>query len=91
MYLIIALAIIVFSVMAVTERRILRAATYLLFTQQATRRFFHHQTDIPSIFCQFTIGELSYFCHDPSPNHVVNEKPQSAAEIRSLLQQPSMR
>ncbi|MDY5034156.1 MAG: NADH-quinone oxidoreductase subunit J, partial [Prevotella sp.] len=32
MYLIIALAIIVFSVMAVTERRILRAATYLLFT-----------------------------------------------------------
>ena len=46
-----------------------------IVTQQATRRFFHHQTDIPSIFCQFTIGELSYFCHDPSPNHVVNEKP----------------
>lgn len=32
MYLIIAIAIIVFSVKAVTERRILRAATYLLFT-----------------------------------------------------------
>lgn len=32
MYVIVSLAIIVFSVMAVTTRRILRAATYLLFT-----------------------------------------------------------
>ena len=40
MYLIIALAIIVFSVMAVTERRILRAATYLLFTLFAAAGFY---------------------------------------------------
>lgn len=32
MYFIVALAMIVFSVMAVTTRKILRAATYLLFT-----------------------------------------------------------
>lgn len=32
MYVIVSLAIIVFSVMAVTTRKILRAATYLLFT-----------------------------------------------------------
>lgn len=32
MYLIVALAMIIFSVMAVTTRKILRAATYLLFT-----------------------------------------------------------
>lgn len=32
MYIIVALAIIVFSVLAVTTRKILRAATYLLFT-----------------------------------------------------------
>lgn len=32
LYVIVALAIIVFSVMAVTTRKILRAATYLLFT-----------------------------------------------------------
>lgn len=32
MYVIVALAIIVFSVLAVTTRKILRAATYLLFT-----------------------------------------------------------
>ena len=36
MYLIIALAIIVFSVLAVTTRKILRSATYLLFTLFAT-------------------------------------------------------
>ena len=32
MYFIVALSMIVFSVMAVTTRKILRAATYLLFT-----------------------------------------------------------
>lgn len=32
MYVVVALAIIVFSVLAVTTRKILRAATYLLFT-----------------------------------------------------------
>ncbi len=32
LYFIVALAMIVFSVMAVTTRKILRAATYLLFT-----------------------------------------------------------
>ena len=32
MYLIVALSMIIFSVMAVTTRKILRAATYLLFT-----------------------------------------------------------
>ncbi len=32
LYVIVSLAIIVFSVMAVTSRKILRAATYLLFT-----------------------------------------------------------
>lgn len=36
MYLVIALSIIVFSVLTVTSRRILRAATYLLFTLFAT-------------------------------------------------------
>ena len=36
MYLIIALSIIVFSVLTVTTRKILRAATYLLFTLFAT-------------------------------------------------------
>lgn len=36
MYLIIALSIIVFSVLTVTSRKILRAATYLLFTLFAT-------------------------------------------------------
>lgn len=36
MYFIIALAIIVFSVLTVTTRKILRAATYLLFTLFAT-------------------------------------------------------
>ncbi len=36
MYLVIALSIIVFSVLTVTTRKILRAATYLLFTLFAT-------------------------------------------------------
>lgn len=36
MYFIIAIAIIVFSVLSVTSRRILRAATYLLFVLFAT-------------------------------------------------------
>lgn len=36
MYFILALSLIVFSVMAVTTRKILRAATYLLFTLFAT-------------------------------------------------------
>lgn len=36
MYLIIALAIVIFSVLAVTTRKILRAATYLLFVLFAT-------------------------------------------------------
>ena len=36
MYLITALAIVIFSVLAVTTRKILRAATYLLFTLFAT-------------------------------------------------------
>jgi NADH-quinone oxidoreductase subunit J len=36
MYLIIALSIIVFSVLAVTTRKILHAATYLLFALFAT-------------------------------------------------------
>ena len=36
MYIIVALAVIVFSVLAVTTRKILRAATYLLFTLFAT-------------------------------------------------------
>lgn len=36
MYLIIALSIVVFSVLTVTTRKILRAATYLLFTLFAT-------------------------------------------------------
>ena len=36
MYFIAALAIVIFSVMAVTTRKILRAATYLLFTLFAT-------------------------------------------------------
>jgi NADH-quinone oxidoreductase subunit J len=36
MYVVIALAIIIFSVLAVTTRKILRAATYLLFTLFAT-------------------------------------------------------
>lgn len=36
MYVIIALAIIVFSILTVTTRKILRAATYLLFTLFAT-------------------------------------------------------
>ncbi len=36
MYVVIALSIIIFSVLAVTTRKILRAATYLLFTLFAT-------------------------------------------------------
>ena len=36
MYFIIAIAIIVFSVLTVTSRRILRTATYLLFVLFAT-------------------------------------------------------
>ncbi len=36
MYVIIALAIVVFSVLTVTTRKILRSATYLLFTLFAT-------------------------------------------------------
>ncbi|MDE5969578.1 MAG: NADH-quinone oxidoreductase subunit J [Muribaculaceae bacterium] len=36
MYVIIALAIVIFSILAVTTRKILRAATYLLFTLFAT-------------------------------------------------------
>ena len=36
MYVILALAMIIFAVMAVTTRKILRAATYLLFTLFAT-------------------------------------------------------
>ncbi len=36
MYLVIALSIIIFSVLTVTSRKILRAATYLLFTLFAT-------------------------------------------------------
>ena len=36
MYLITALSIVIFSVLAVTTRKILRAATYLLFTLFAT-------------------------------------------------------
>ena len=36
MYFIIAVAIIVFSVLTVTTRKILRSATYLLFTLFAT-------------------------------------------------------
>lgn len=36
MYVIIALALVIFSVLAVTTRKILRAATYLLFTLFAT-------------------------------------------------------
>ena len=36
MYLIIALSIVVFSVLTVTTRKILRAATFLLFTLFAT-------------------------------------------------------
>ena len=36
MYFIIALAIIVFSVLTVTSRKILRSATYLLFVLFAT-------------------------------------------------------
>ena len=36
MYCVIALSIIVFSVLSVTSRKILRSATYLLFTLFAT-------------------------------------------------------
>lgn len=36
MYVVIALAIVVFSVLTVTTRKILRSATYLLFTLFAT-------------------------------------------------------
>lgn len=36
MFAIVALAIIIFSVLTVTTRKILRAATYLLFTLFAT-------------------------------------------------------
>ena len=36
MYVVIALAIVIFSILAVTTRKILRAATYLLFTLFAT-------------------------------------------------------
>ena len=32
MYVVIALAIVIFSILAVTTRKILRAATYLLFS-----------------------------------------------------------
>jgi NADH-quinone oxidoreductase subunit J len=39
-YVIIALAMIVFSLLAVTTRKILRAATYLLFTLFATAGFY---------------------------------------------------
>ena len=44
LYFIIALAIIVFSVLAVTTRKILRAATYLLFVLFATA-FVYFQLD----------------------------------------------
>ena len=36
MYLIIALSIVIFSVLTVTTRKILRSATFLLFTLFAT-------------------------------------------------------
>ena len=36
MYVVIALAIVIFSILAVTTRKILRAATYLLFTAICT-------------------------------------------------------
>lgn len=39
-YIVVALAIMVFSVMAVTSRRILRAATYLLFVLISTAVFY---------------------------------------------------
>ncbi len=41
-YCVIALAIIVFSVLSVTSRKILRAATYLLFTLFATAALYFH-------------------------------------------------
>ena len=44
LYFIIAIAIIVFSVLAVTTRKILRAATYLLFVLFATA-FVYFQLD----------------------------------------------
>ena len=41
-YCVVALAIIVFSVLSVTSRKILRAATYLLFTLFATAILYFH-------------------------------------------------
>ncbi|MDE7153560.1 MAG: NADH-quinone oxidoreductase subunit J [Muribaculaceae bacterium] len=46
MYVIIALSIVIFSVLAVTARKILRAATYLLFTLFATAALYF-QLDYP--------------------------------------------
>ncbi|MBD5191553.1 MAG: NADH-quinone oxidoreductase subunit J [Barnesiella sp.] len=46
MYVIIALSIVIFSVLAVTSRKILRAATYLLFTLFATAALYF-QLDYP--------------------------------------------
>ena len=46
MYFVIALSIIVFSVLTVTTRKILRAATYLLFTLFATAALYF-QMDYP--------------------------------------------
>ena len=41
-YCVIALAIIVFSVLSVSPRKILRSATYLLFTLCATAAFYFY-------------------------------------------------
>ena len=45
MYFIIAIAIIVFSVLTVTSRRILRTATYLLFVLFATAGIYFQLVD----------------------------------------------
>ena len=62
LYFIIALAIIVFSVLAVTTRKILRAATYLLFVLFATA-FVYFQLDFEFwVPCKLPFTRVVFLC-----------------------------
>ncbi len=38
-----------------------------VFAKQTPRSLFHHKANVQPFLSRFSIGELSYFCHDPSP------------------------